>query len=368
MALSMGNPLIAVDIGSITRFKEGKVVLLKGYGFDSLVIKIEMASESHVKSATTVVKAVDPSNRMKLLSASEIQELQNFYAHQTGMLLAMSKAEAKFGAHKWTVERVLASHPALSDLRDMLGEYQHSTGAGAALCKMDQANLVGMDKALVARWTNGETEQDPLNQFKSSLLARGGMERLGEIVAADLFIANRDRFNVSGGPWTAWIDEHGPNERKLSGMKTFHNIGNILLCLKNDGPVMSGLDYVDPNGQGGGMNFKDWNGVTATEQLIEVTWDGRILADKAKRRQLAKNVVDDIDWLLQACPTPRQQNRVVFPGNGTAAEKSLEKGMIDGCRKICSKLKNKIKQYERDPNKTRFVAGVSERYRILKGV
>jgi hypothetical protein len=364
MALSMDNEISANDISSLVRFKQKKVVLLRGYGFDSLVVKIESASEGHVKSATTVVKAIDPANRMKILSAREIQELTTYLSNQKSMLRSLANASGHF----FGAASLENDNPGLKDLQDLLAERQRMTGAGVALCKMDQANLVGMDKALVARWTQGETEQDPLNKFKSALLARGGMERLGEIIAADLFIANRDRFNAWGGPFTAWVDEHGPNERALRGMKTFHNIGNILLCLTDRGPVMSGLDYVDPNGQGGGMSYKEWNGVVATEQMLNETWDGRILPDKRKRREFASDVVDDIDWLLQACPTPRPTVRVAFPGNGSDAERRLEKGMIEGCRKIAAKLKLKIKQYEKQPAKTKFLAGMNERYKIIKNV
>lgn len=131
---------------------------------------------------------------------------------------------------------------------------------------------------------------------------------------------------------------------------------------------MSGLDYVDPNGQGGGMSYKEWNGVVATEQMLNETWDGRILPDKRKRREFARDVVDDIDWLLQACPLPRPTDRIVFPGNGADAEKRLEKGMIDGSRKISAKLKLKIKEYERQPTKARFLPGMKERFKIIKDV
>ncbi len=365
MALSMSSEIAGTDISSVGRFKEQKVVLLKGYGYDSLVVKIESTTESHVKTATTVTKAINPSNRMKVLSANEIQELTNYVRNQKTMLRSLANASGSFfGAN--ALER---DNPGLKTLDDLLVAYRNQDAmTPSALCKMEQAVLVGMDKALVARWAQGEGADDPLNKFKAALLAKGGMERLGEICAGDLFIANRDRFIPFGGPFNAWVAENTPDERKISGLKTFHNIGNILLCLEKTGPVMSGLDYVDPNGRGGGTTFKDWNSVVTTETQLNIQWDGRILADKNQRRSFARDVVDDIDWLLQACPTPRPTNRVVFPGNGQEAEKALEKGMISGCRKIAAKLKLKIKQYEKDQSKSRFLAGINERYKIIKNV
>jgi hypothetical protein len=185
-----------------------------------------------------------------------------------------------------------------------------------------------------------------LKAFTATLNAKDGLERLGTIIAVDLFNMNQDRF---------WPD--APQTEQIGGFE-FHfrclrNIGNVFRIDTGDGSSEVGaLDFIFRK-----EGFTDINKPLAECERAGGPWGGRILADKARRLAFAKDVAHDLE-------------RALNPLNGgfglktklhSDAANRISAGMVTRARVIWGKLQMKY-----HPNN--WTAGTSERQAILAQV
>src|SRR5262245_46650484 len=78
MPLTMTDQILADDILDLRMLKNGVVYQLIGKDRDELVIKVDVPGPTQIKAATVGVKAIDPSARMKVLTAVDRMALRQF--------------------------------------------------------------------------------------------------------------------------------------------------------------------------------------------------------------------------------------------------------------------------------------------------
>jgi hypothetical protein len=317
MPLNIDAPIRNWDISSVCILKRGKVFKIIGFQGDSLVLKVDNADNvlSKVKPANTVMKAVDPRVKVKVLKPEELAELDRFitdfddmcefFAEMTDLkadyvprdakaAVAQLTKTLKVPASAWTKMQTL-------DLRDLEGAIE-SAGAG-----------------------NGES---PLKIFAKALSSTGGLEKLGEIVAADAFIGNTDRFS----------SDLNPKPRKIGPytilLKSLVNVGNVFIALNPSGKYEPlPLDFLDPYGP---FERMERLGTLEKDAQNPRIWPGRVLATKELRAAYAEKIAEDLENLLN--PTGR---RLFFPMLGFCAASRVQRGMVSAMRKIRARLQQK---------------------------
>jgi hypothetical protein len=149
-------------------------------------------------------------------------------------------------------------------------------------------------------------------------------------VAGDFFIGNLDRFNHEG--YGIGLKVYGG----LHKFKVIFNLGNIILVKPGKGKRtrMSMLDYMDPNSEWLKID-QDLATLESTNKFDE-KWPMRVLLDKASRRKLAEDLVEDLNFLLKP-----EKSRVGFKFGGSHSVKRVEKGMVQGIKGIAKALKGK---------------------------
>jgi hypothetical protein len=320
MPLSVQTPIRASDVMEVKNLKEGKIFLLTGRDGSKLVIKGEAGvTGDATKAAAPVVKAIDALGKMKPLVQSEVLELQKFvrasqmyttFIKQTmGDLVTPANAQEE---------------QTISELEDLL----EVRGVASAMGRTDIAkmNYVGMSTLSVVLDVEGKPADDEswdeargtFAKFIKALNKSGGLERLGEILAADFFLGNNDRFTTSGSGMQVKLYE----EKKR--LKVLVNLGNVILVKEKKGtatrPGM--LDYMDPAG-----DLKD---LTLTAAAYQGKWEMPVLLDKASRSTLAKNLVEDLEYILKPEKSLFGMNKL----GGSSAHKRVESGITNGLRKI----------------------------------
>ena len=324
MALSMTSPIRAADILEIEMFKELKVFRLRGLGGDDLVIKTDAVFANQIKSAGLVVKAVDSGVKMKIITASEMQELSDY-------IKVYEEVDAYYESMGFT-SRFQSQKEAIKALKQSLT-------FGFPFCKMEMQRIHHLEEAINKR---GEGNKDIVRLIVSNLKADGGLEAMGRVVAGDLFNGNTDRFFPGSGS----TKEFGPFTVKL---KALVNPGNAMLIATQNGFQATMLDYVDPQSR-----FKDINASLADLEDPQVRWPGRTLVDKKARTKFADDIASDLETMLH----PKKSFFSLKTKLGGDAAKRLDRGMVEGARLIKAGLEAKY-------NPNRWTAGAKERYQLM---
>ncbi len=305
MPLSINTPLVRADIDTIISLKAYKVFLLNGFANDKLVIKGDPTPVSHVKTTTSIMKMVSPGAKMKLLTQQERNELIQFVEF--------------FKDLKAFYQQTGVQAPELEDDRPIRELNVNLRDQTVNFMKMDHHQLTDIESAFEARSTG---DKSPLKVIKRGLKAPGGLEHLGEIIAADMFIGNRDRF----APWMT-PDQFGFGTLMIT-LKAVLNPGNVFLALTPNNmfkPI--GLDYLDP------YNFfkeMDRTLVDVEQEKVKL-WPGRAIAEREHRKKFAKNIIRDLELLL----SPHHKNFLTTK-LGFDSQQRLERGMKQGCRTIAA--------------------------------
>lgn len=329
----MNNPIVAGDISRIAMFKQLKVYLLKGNAQDKLVIKTDAIQTPQYKSANPIVKAIDYSARVKILSKQEEQALKDYCDSWDDL--------DSFYAD--LIRQGLPVKNPYEDSRDAVNNLKQSLTFGFPFVKMEAHDLRDLEGALKDR-ANGN-KQD-LQAFTQTLTEKGGLEKLGHVVAVDLFNGNTDRFF----PGT---DKHvtiGPYNIHL---KALVNVGNVFVVLTGAGFKVSALDFVDPQSR-----FKDLNQPLAIQEgdSADEKWPGRILISSSKRSAFASEIIHDLEKILH----PKKHALSLKSKLGVFASRRLEAGMVAGAQAIRQKLFTKFNGH--------WTAGAKERYDLLAKV
>ena len=181
-----------------------------------------------------------------------------------------------------------------------------------------------------------------LRKFRDTLKGRGGLERLGQVIAADLVIGNTDRFNP-------YLRRQGWQVGALAlNLEVTANVGNVFMSLNDleEGEIR-GADFT-----GGWMQHAD---PTAPINEEQYRWGARVLVDTQDRHRFAHKVIKDLEKML----SPHRKNfaRSVL---GHDAESRLNSGMKEGTRMLRERLERKYPGMRPAP--------LQERLRILGSV
>ena len=296
--LKIDSPITCADIYNIVALSPGHPVFkLEGWGdgsgkVDALVIKMEStvaaatgANRRDVRVTTGLMSMVDPNAKTVVLSRSEIQELRTYadggnVADTTGLAVAgVLKTNIASPNGVWT--------------------------------KMPLKNLVMLDKAIAGRLAGDKTD---VRIIAAALKGSGGLEKLGQIIAADLFNGNNDRF--------VWPPPGQKDPDLPARFKTIWNIGNVMVASgANAKGTPIGLDSYDPNNQ-----LKDLRQAVTQDS----GWAGMLLGANMtdERKAFAEGVISDLEMALG----PRNRKTIFGSQNrlGTARKERLLKGMLSG--------------------------------------
>ncbi len=316
--LSMQTLITEIEIADIDVLRSGTVYLLTGHGGEKLVVKVESGNvfSPTLKHNRLAMRAVDTKGgNVKGLKPSEVTALQEW----TDLMKRLTSDFADNRINDF------ASGGAAKDLADCLKAF-----SGNLWYKMPAADLTGADKLLEARLGAGSNgpEKGIMKRFADGLNADGGLEQLGRIVAADMYISNQDRFSPVAGS----KKEFGGKQLKF---KTLTNPGNLFFVgAKTQQRIgVSGHDFIDPN-----SGYKDYsNTLGDVKDAYGQEWLGHHICSKSKRKKFAGHIVDDLETVL----TPNRKSYSPFRKLDRNAASRIEKGMLDGMRLIVAAIDSK---------------------------
>ncbi len=318
--LKLGTPITAGDIYSVKALAPGHPVFqLDGFGddsgkVDSIVIKLEtQANTGNVHTAAALMNAVDPKARTEVLKPPEIQQLKHW---------------AQYGE----VPDV--------DALQTAGVLVQQLSLPGAWVKMGVKKLTMLDSAVQKRLDPANPDKADVRLIARALKKSGGLEKLGEIIAADLFNGNTDRF---GPPF-----ELNPGNYKGITLQAVYNVGNVFVACDGKGkgsPI--GLDSYDPASE-----WKDLNNAHIDQQR----WGGMLLMgnQKANRLAYAGMIINDLEALLG----PRNRKIAFASKNrlGTNRKGRMNNGMENGAKKLKTLLQNWSRSNPNNPHKPAIAA------------
>lgn len=337
--LSMTSQFTEYDIENVEVFRSGTVYKLTGFAGETLVIKCEPINvqASALKHAKVAMKAVDRrgGGKVKELSASERQELKNYVAFMKSVTKDFAQDQ---------VDRCAAGK-GTEDLAQVVDS--------PLWYKMPLADLSDADKLLLARLgtETGYADKGVMRQLCEGLKAKGGLEQVGKIIAADMYIGNGDRFSPIEGSQRMY-------GKKNFKFKAIMNIGNIFVIGKNTQQriAFSGHDFIDPNSQ-----YRNYDmSLQEVKDYADVDWLGIHLCDSKRRKQFAKNIARDLELIL----TPNRKASSPFRKLGRDASKRIEKGMLTGMSDIVAEVDRK---YARKPPMPAGVKDRRDRFKAATG-
>ncbi len=327
MPLSVNNTIVTADIEHITMFKNMKVWRLEGSANDQIVIKIDHPQAPQIKAANIIIKAVDPRAKLKILTTAERQAIKQFVDDFENLVTYYQALGVTYGA----------------DQAAAIASLKQSLTFTEPFVKMEALNLRDLEGALTVRMTGDKTD---LRSFAATLIAPGGLETLGAIVAADMYNGNKDRF-YPGSHGTRTIGTVALNLRCLV------NVGNVFKINTGTGSALGALDFVDPQSR-----FKDPNiPLAQAEAAAGEKWPGRYLSEKWRRQAFAKDIVHDLEAIL----SPKKSRFSLKSKLPSDAASRIEKGMVQGAKQIAAKLEQKY-------NPNGWNQGLRDRYMIISQV
>jgi hypothetical protein len=298
-----------------------------------------------IDNSTLVIKREDAVGA-KLDLKHNLMAMRSAVGTETGKPLSSSEIDTlRDFCQEWADLVVLTGVQEPIDV----GRLRHDLGQGGTWYKMNEApGVMDLKQAIQSLIANGD--KTGIKTIAKALVASGGLEALGRVIAADLYNNNTDRF-VSDGLGGA------QNPRTLTRFIVIQNIGNILLMIENGKLKPSGLDSFE--------SASIYNDVTQTIAAIEANdanmgggWTGRKLAagQAAWRVQFCRDVVTDLEdsWgprnrKIKFASTAR------LPGN---AATRIGKGLDTGIQNIVAHVRFQA-------NKANAPAGLADRLRIL---
>jgi hypothetical protein len=204
--------------------------------------------------------------------------------------------------------------------------------------KMHQApGIMDLNGAIQALINN--QDKTGVRQIAKALNNSGGFETLGQIVAADLYNHNSDRFIPSSLGWGAAANDRiGQQNGKFTKFQALGNVGNVLITIKSKTASPIGLDSFDPNSDYADVSKT----IEALEQQNVYPWLGRFLAkDRANDRQtFAQEIYDDLESALG--PRKRAGLAKVFNMSDKRLKSDGAKRILAGMETGTKKLREKL--------------------------
>jgi hypothetical protein len=302
--LSLRTPITAEEIYKVTELAPGHPVYqLDGWGdghrIDSIVLKLESGNARDVQYAAMMMNIVDRNSTQVVLTPQEMQELKTW-----------AGGGAVPDVDTFRVAQKLAT----------------ALGQPGSWMKMGLKQLKTLDDAVGKRLDPNNPDKADVRVIAKALKDSGGLEKLGEIIAADLFNGSNDRFAY---PPLAGAGQAGKYPGIL--LRSVQNVGNVFVACNGNGsgrPV--GLDNYDPFGE-----TRHVEGVSAQQMdLSDQTWGGHLFLKRNNvlREDFAGAVISDLEALLG----PRNRKNPFGSQNrlGTARKKRILNGIDSGAKKI----------------------------------
>jgi hypothetical protein len=324
MTLALDQPIRAAEIMDVRELKDGKVFLLTGRDGSKLVIKAEdHVTGDNIKATASVVKAIDPTVKMKPLVRSEVDELSTFVRDWEAFVKHLKELM------KTDLEPVTQEEKqSIAELKNVIAKYGSASAGGRTnIAKLSYVQMTTLGivlnlegKALNDKdWDEG---RETFAKFIKALNKSGGLEKMGQIMAGDFFIGNQDRFSTTGG---VGIKLYSSTE--FHRLKVILNLSNMILVKEGKGKSTrpSMLDYMDP--------FTDFMNIDQTLGTMNRAgeWPMHKLLRRESRLKIAQDLVDDLEYILK----PEQKR--FFSMNkigGSRAASRVNDGVIQGIRKI----------------------------------
>src|SRR5271154_1891785 len=172
MPLDIDSKIAASDIDTVEQVPKKTIFVLSGKEGEKIVIKADDVSEKHYKSVLPVINAIKPSARTKLLDKNEISELNNYRPD----LATVESTDISTKSDSVIFQEKPKELQGLEKLRYMLSH-------GCQFVKMPHYDMIDLDHAVKQRLVDGNKTE--LRLFASTLSKPGGLEALGEVLAAD---------------------------------------------------------------------------------------------------------------------------------------------------------------------------------------
>ncbi len=319
MPLTMQAEFNSDDIRHVKRLDPNRpVFVIVGDPGQQIVVKRDMTPNSsdprNMAYAQRNMKAVDRTIASKPLTNSEIDALRQY--------TEIAEINAELAGR--------ALSPDVAALKELLDQ-----GAGPTWLKMNKLEgIVTLEAAaLAARAQGANRDKAGVREIAEALSKPGGLEKLGSILAVDLFNGNNDRFSLGDqGQPEAKIPGHSLNFLRMT------NIGNVVLCLQNDVLRPVGLDAY-----AGSSEFRD----LSKNEPPPREWPGYKLADSQKqwRLQFAKEVAADIETALG----PRKRLFASTKRLPSDAGDRIARGIDQGVTTLKVKLLNMHSPQSRPP-------------------
>jgi hypothetical protein len=357
-SLAINKDIAADDIMSVSDLKEGKIFMLTGKDGSQLVLKAEsQVTGSRIKQAAPVVKAIDPSVKMKPLKPSEVSQLQQWL----GQAAPVSQQIANTAGTRNAPSLTTAQKDSINNLKAAVIKFGTAVDGRTSIAKMNSVQMSTLKVVLDLDST--PTDSDLLTEaevtysaFTKALNEKGGLEMVGEILAGDWCIGNCDRFVVPKftgkgrrqGLALQLYDAQGKAITGATGTPQYHdlnmilNVGNIILIDDNGHARLSMLDYMDPF-----SGFATETKKTDLTRAMEV-WPMQHLLVPNTRTSVAQFLAEDLAYLLHPLNSGSVHSWKRNVG-GRSAYKRIDAGIVSGIKKIIHSMESRKKQGKLDP-------------------
>jgi hypothetical protein len=334
MPLSLDLPVTASDIEKVVLLPKGNIWLLLGHQQDRLAIKVDVIQADNVKFGNSIMKAVAPEARVKVLTEFERQQLRD-YAFRYEVL-------------RWGYVR--SGKEYRPDEKRALERLMQFVNGGDLFFKMA---AVAPSDLLTVMVNSLKSEDDKdVRSFAETLAAPGNLEKLGQIIAVDLFVGNRDRFSPG---------EVGPTVIGDITLQTrcMTNVSNVFVIdLGTAEAAIGALDFLVP-----GNTFYD---IASSLDKIETStkkWGGSLLVFQKDRLAFARDIAYDLELVLN----PRRTNRTLKLKLGLHAPERIAAGLLQGAKAIKARLEKKYNMYSGNRNnRPSPPLGLMDRYLIVR--
>jgi hypothetical protein len=333
---NLKKPIPPKYIKEILRLDPGHpVFLIRGLMEEKLVIKVEqlrqmeqnvVPSPEHVKVNASVMSAISRDTKPQVMTAEEIDNLSH------GIIAFKPRLGGEI------VDDLLAwiNMPKSAVVKlPFVENLTHLEAAGKKVAK----NSPNYDKTGVV--TCAEALNKP-----------GGIEKLGQLVAVDLFTGNTDRFypdmTLNGRGGALWPP--GLDKAECVRLKVLVNVGNVFFGGDGNGSVsVQALDTFDPNSPTGDM----------TRQMNLNQWPGQwLLPDQSKKlEKFAGFIIDDLNTVLG--PRRRSKIKKLFGAQVTRLDPGCNRRLLVGIAEGTAKMRAKF------VGKDNLAPGVSQRAEML---
>jgi hypothetical protein len=284
----------------------------------SVILKAEPASPETLSSVFGLMRETARGARYRVLNKVEVDWLYEAAGTKCADDATKTYVLQFKGAQGWSWI-IMGNKGVLVELKDVIGNNDASTAA-----------------AILAAMGENEGDEDK----------ESNLERLGMILAVDIFTNNTDRFRL---------------DPKTSGIQ---NKGNVMFVRKGEGKLrIKGLDPFDPTRSIADLGIV----VTGVKDHTDPGyWQGIMLIDDEQLKRIAKNAVNSLNEELSGLMKGKYSQKVI---DKLLLDKTHINKVVDGMKKARKQIRTVCElQVKSLANNTQAQAGLVSRMKALKWV